>query len=414
MPKLKLCEQEGCDSQPSFDIKGGKGRFCVTHKTAEMVDVVSKRCEHEGCDSRPSFDIKGYKGRFCSSHKMAEMVDVKHKRCEHEGCDSRPSFDIKGGKGRFCVSHKTAEMVDVKNKRCEHEGCDSQPVFDIKGGKGRFCGTHKTAEMVNVKHKRCDHDGCDTSASYGKPGHPISHCFQHRQAGMIRRPNAKCASCKELAIWGSNWVPKHCETHKTAEEQNLVERPCISCSLPYILDKDNKCENCNPSAFATARLAKQNALMDALDARNLKGDSTDKIVEGGICGKERPDRIYDLGDKIIILECDEHQHRERACLCEQTRMVNIGQSFGGIPVYFIRWNPDDYSPANSRKKPEDIKKRYKLVGDLIADIKENKATLPEALVSALYMYYDEWSSLAEEEWKVLTHYTVTNTLIMPD
>ena len=74
MPKLKLCEQEGCDSQPSFDIKGGKGRFCVTHKTAEMVDVVSKRCEHEGCDSRPSFDIKGYKGRFCSSHKMAEII----------------------------------------------------------------------------------------------------------------------------------------------------------------------------------------------------------------------------------------------------------------------------------------------------------------------------------------------------
>jgi hypothetical protein len=50
--------------------------------------------------------------------------------------------------------------------------------------------------------------------------------------------------------------------------------------------------------------------MDSLDARDLKGDSTDKIVEGGICGKERPDRIYDLGDKIIVLECDEHQHRE--------------------------------------------------------------------------------------------------------
>jgi hypothetical protein len=83
-------------------------------------------------------------------------------------------------------------------------------------------------------------------------------------------------------------------------------------------------------------------------------------------------------------------------------MINIGQSFGGIPVYFIRWNPDDYSPSNSRKKPEDIKKRHKLVGDLIADIKENKTMLPDVLVSALYMYYDDWSSLAEEGWKVLT------------
>ena len=224
---------------------------------------------------------------------------------------------------------------------------------------------------------------------------------------MILKPNAKCKDCKEPAIYGINRVPRHCESHKTSDDENLVERPCISCSLPYILDKDNKCENCNPAAFATARLAKQNAVMDYLDARGLHGDSTDKIIDGGACGKERPDRIFDLGDKIIVLECDEHQHRERACICEQTRMVNIGQSFGGIPVYFIRWNPDDYSPANSRKKPEDVKKRHKLVGDLIDDIKADRVILPVALVSALYMYYDDWSSLAEEEWKVLTPFDDT-------
>jgi uncharacterized linocin/CFP29 family protein len=408
----KRCEHEGCDILgPIFDIKGGKGRFCVTHKMTEMVDVKSKRCEHEGCDSRPIFDIKGGKGRFCVTHKTTGMVDVKNKICEYEDCDSRATFNIKGGKGRFCKAHKTAEMVDVENKQCDYEGCNSQPSFNIKGGKGRFCGTHKTAEMVDVTRKYCDHEGCNTTASYGKPGNHISHCFQHRESGMIRRPNAKCKDCKESAIYGINRVPRHCESHKTSDDENLVERPCVSCSLPYILDKDNKCENCNPAAFATARLAKQNALMDSLDARDLKGDSTDKIVEGGVCGKERPDRIYDFGDKIVILECDEHQHRERACDCEQTRMINIGQSFGGIPVYFIRWNPDDYSPANSRKLPEDVKKRHKLVGDLIADIKENKITLPNALVSVLYMYYDDWSSLADEPWKIIHSYVSTTLSI---
>jgi len=219
---------------------------------------------------------------------------------------------------------------------------------------------------------------------------------------MIRRSNAKCADCKEPALWGIHYIPRHCDAHKTSDDENLVERPCVSCSLPYILDKDDKCEHCNPAAFATARLAKQNALMDSLDARGLAGDSTDKIVEGGACGKERPDRIYDFSDKIVVLECDEHQHRERACDCEQTRMVNIGQSFGGIPVYFIRWNPDDYSPERSRKKPEDIAKRYKLVGDLLEDIRKGKHALPVALVAALYLYYDGWSSLAEEEWRILT------------
>jgi hypothetical protein len=126
------------------------------------------------------------------------------------------------------------------------------------------------------------------------------------------------------------------------------------------------------------------------------------MIDGGACGKERPDRIYDLGDKIIVLECDEHQHRDRACLCEQTRMVNIGQSFGGLPTYFIRWNPDDYSPANPRKHPEPLAKRHKLCGDLIRDIQKGKIPLPEALVSAIYLYYDDWDSLTEHSWQILT------------
>ena len=157
-----------------------------------------------------------------------------------------------------------------------------------------------------------------------------------------------------------------------------------------------------PESWTVVRLAKQNALMDYLDFRDLKGNSTDIMIDGGICGKERPDRVYDFGDKIIILECDEHQHQERVCLCEQTRMVNIGQSFGGIPVYFIRWNPDDYIPENNKKAPESISIRHKLCGDLITDIKKNKVILPKALVSAIYLYYDDWSSLSNQKWNILT------------
>ena len=405
------CEHEGCNTRPSFDIKGGKGRFCAEHKTAEMVDVKSKRCEHQGCDSlNRAFDIKGGKGRFCAEHKTAEMVDVKHKLCEYEGCDSQPSFNIKGSKKRrFCASHKTAEMVDVLNKQCEYEGCDSIPSFNIKGSKkGRFCSAHRTAEMVDVLNKRCEHEGCQTRAYYGIPGRQKSHCFPHRQKGMIRRPNAKCchSKCKEMAIWGTNWVPNHCELHRTSDDKNLVERPCASCGLVYILDDSNKCEYCNPQSFEISRLAKQNALMSYLDYRNLVGESTDKKIDNGICGAERPDRVYDFGNKILVLECDENQHRDRACLCEQTRMVNIGQQFGGVPVYFIRFNPDDYSPENDRKPPEDIKKRYKLLGDLICDIKNNTHSMPRNFVSAIYLYYDGWSSLAETEWQPILKFEI--------
>lgn len=143
--------------------------------------------------------------------------------------------------------------------------------------------------------------------------------------------------------------------------------------------------------------------MNFLDYRGLTGLSTDTMVDGRECGRERPDRVFDFGDKIVILECDENQHRERACLCEQTRMVNLGQAFGGLPVYFLRWNPDDYAPRKEKSVPETLTNRHRLCGDLIEDIRDEKMDLPgQSLVSALYLYYDGWQSLSSEKWVVLT------------
>ena len=118
--KSYRCEHDGCNSiSPSFNLKGGKGRFCVKHKAVNMIDVISKRCKHDGCNSKnPIFDLEGGKGCFCLQHKTIFMVNVKSKRCEHDGCNRRPSFDLKEGKGRFCVKHKTMDMVDVRSKKC--------------------------------------------------------------------------------------------------------------------------------------------------------------------------------------------------------------------------------------------------------------------------------------------------------
>ena len=84
------------------------------------------------------------------------------------------------------------------------------------------------------------------------------------------------------------------------------------------------------------------------------------------------------------------------------RMVNIGQGYGGLPVYFIRWNPDDYSPEKDKKLPETLAKRHKLVGDLIRDMCNSKVALPVTLISAIYLYYDGWDGLTNEEWKIIS------------
>ena len=215
---------------------------------------------------------------------------------------------------------------------------------------------------------------------------------------MITKPNRKCLNptCRQLAIWGRNFTPLNCDVHKQEGQQNLVEDKCKSCGLIYLLDNADMCENCNPESFKKARLEKQNALMSYLDANGYPGDSTDIVVDGGACGKERPDRVYDFGDKIIIMECDENAHRDRPCLCEQTRMVNVGQMFGGVPVYFIRWNPDVYAGGDAS-----LGERHAMALAVLRDLHEGRMKIPQALTAALYLYYDGWRGLSREKWQVL-------------
>jgi hypothetical protein len=403
--KTKRCGYPNCTKvNPCFDLPGRKGKFCGEHKSGSMINVKGIRCGFSGCNKIARYSIAGSKAEFCITHKTIGMIDVKHRKCAYISCTKIPVYNLPGENGKFCKDHKLEGMMDVVNKRCIFEGCKKISNYDTPGRPGRFCVSHKEPSMINTKIKYCIHPSCTSRQQYGKPGNPKSHCAKHRTPGMIRRPNGKCKRCREPAIYGTNYTPHHCEAHQLPEEKNLVERECVSCHMTMILNTTDNCEFCDPATFATARLAKQTALFDYLDVRtDLPAPlTTDTIIDGGVCGKERPDRTYDLGDKILILECDEHQHRDRACDCEQTRMANIGQSYGGAPVYFIRWNPDDYSSESDRKEPEPIAKRYKLVGDLIRDIKKRKVTLPTgALVSAIYLYYDGWDKLATEPWHAI-------------
>lgn len=71
----------------------------------------------------------------------------------------------------------------------------------------------------------------------------------------------------------------------------------------------------------------------------------EKMIEGGACGRERPDMVFDAGTHFVVNEVDEYQHKFSgySCDCEQTRMVNVTQALQ-LPTVFIRYNPDSYTP----------------------------------------------------------------------
>ena len=111
-------------------------------------------------------------------------------------------------------------------------------------------------------------------------------------------------------------------------------------------------------------------------------DSWNKAIRGAN-KKYRPDFIYILEDRVIIVEVDEGQHRRYGLLQELDRMRDIASCYPGKIVMFVRWNPDGFC---SQGRVKSISRRQKL---------QNLAVYVESLfgsqasgVTVHYMYYD--------------------------
>jgi len=382
--KAPRCAKKECKTQPRFNLpKKRKGKYCVKHKDPEMEDVYAKKCEK--CKkTRPTFNFTGEtipvrcakcilpgmkdimnpkckagcgraanfnyeteaKGLYCFEHiPDSKMINVNERRfCKHKTkdieCSNRANFNFPSeSKGLYCKEHIKPGMKNVTSKRCEETGCDTIPCYNFEGQKGgRFCYEHKSPVMVDVKNKKCD---CGTYASHGFPGSQKSHCSQCKTEGMIFDPRRKCIVCtNELALYG---VYKHlrCGKHKKPDDINFIEAICSSCNLLEVLDQEGLCKYCNPETTRRVALAKQRDVKMFLDNIGFVYNTYDKSVDNNACGRDRPDFVIECSTHSIVLEVDEHQHKDRPCECEQTRMVNISQSLG-MPTIFIRYNPDEY------------------------------------------------------------------------
>ncbi len=91
-----------------------------------------------------------------------------------------------------------------------------------------------------------------------------------------------------------------------------------------------------------------------------------------------------MGSHYVIVECDENQHRDRPCECEQRRMIEIYQSLGGMRVLFIRYNPDGYKiNGESQDTPERVR-----LDTLSRVLMEWSDRIPEHPLQVIYLYFD--------------------------
>lgn len=395
----KSCAEEDCMIHPTYNVPGKiGGLYCKNHAKPDMIDVLNKKCAYSGCRTNPHYNKPGEKrGIFCTKHKEPDMIQVNARLCLEESCAKQPTYNIKGEKkGIYCTAHKKKDMMNVIDRICLDDKCNKVPTFNYPNTTpALYCRQHAKKDMVNIKSKRCETKDCMSYAHYGMLFGLKRHCRKHSSPNEYINRHPKCAveGCKTKPYWSDTNYPKTCEVHVEEGYNNIIEKACKSCGLESFINEEGKglCNDCLDFTINKVHKSKETHIRDVLDAHEIYYDVADTIIQGG-CSRYRPDFIIDNLYYTIIVEVDENQHKSYACECEIGRMVGIHQDFGGTPILFIRYNPDNYRDEcdtlkkggiqNPRREKELIKLIQKLQLDMERGGEWNKP------LSVIYLFYD--------------------------
>ena len=132
--------------------------------------------------------------------------------------------------------------------------------------------------------------------------------------------------------------------------------------------------------------------------------SEDKTPTDG-CSRYRPDAVIDYNSFLVIVEIDEYQHNSYTQQCELTRMMQLHQDYGGIPVIFVRFNPDNYKIRNEQGNKVIIKPSKKRLFDLLDLLKRLKNLSEKETIfsplSVCYLFYDNYETPEIKEINIL-------------
>lgn len=109
------------------------------------------------------------------------------------------------------------------------------------------------------------------------------------------------------------------------------------------------CRTCAPVARKQARTreARMAAKLDDwarhdLIPRYTLWNKQNPLADPEQCGKYRVDFVFQHETGVVLLEYDEQMHADRVLRCELVRQAEAALGYGGLPVHWIRFNPDAF------------------------------------------------------------------------
>jgi hypothetical protein len=292
-----------CGKQPIFGFLGDKKATCCTScKNDAMIDIKNKKCP---CGKRANFGFpEDKKTTCCSRCKKDRMINIKDKKCP---CGKRPSFGFPEDKRESCCSQcKKSGMINIKSKKCF---CGSRkiPIFGFSGDKQATCCIKcKKSEMENITNKKCRANErgfmCPTRRNPYYEGY-CTHCFAH--------------------LFPDH--PKTANIHRNYKELKVVNY--ISSRYEGFLHNKSLYVNLNGGCCPSRR---------RIDLRKL------------------------IGNTLLCIEIDEHQHRGYCQLDEENRYNDLFVDFSGKYI-FIRYNPDKFKDIKGKRRNPKFESRMKVL-----------------------------------------------------
>jgi len=198
----------------------------------------------------------------------------------------------------------------------------------VEGEAATYCGKHRKDGMVNVRSLRCAEAGCTVRPKFGVEGEAATHCALH--------------------------APK--------STRNVVSPRCLTCRYFTVPRIGQQCRSCSGYTATIKRV--EHEIRDMIEGdESLRHYTTWDRVHP--CAKTvgarqlRPDSVWQLKDRAVIMEVDEHAHRLYEARCEATRLHELHLTFDG-PLTVLRYNPHANwdklrgRPAGKRERPHAI------------------------------------------------------------
>ena len=373
----KKCKQDGmvnvrdkrrctCGKRSSFNYKERTKPICCNKcKKKGMINITIKKCQ---CgQSSPIFNYKKQtKPICCNKCKKEGMVDIVHKKCL---CKlSRPSFNYKGETKPICCKNcKKVGMIDVVHNHCS---CGKIPSYNYNGKKNPICCNGcKKKGMINITIKKCQCGKSTALYNYKGKSTPIC-CSRCKSEEMIDIVHKRCPNCKD-------WPDFQCSNKK-------YKGYCTRC-FQHLFPND-------PLTFQIRSKSKEIAVRDFINA-NFEGFIHDKPLYTGQCDcshRRRIDHRKQIGNTILAIETDEHQHKGYDKQDETIRYNDVYMIFSGKWI-FIRFNPDKYTnKKGKRRNPMIATRLIRLKQEIEKQINRIKKEKKIKLVENIKLNYDKF------------------------